>query len=303
MVNCTTKIVEMFRRKLLVLCMSVLFLGYACDSDRRIGYVDDFDHATQALIDNDSLVDFLETHYYDDTIDSIKSMVSGATALISDSRLITQDITEEDVDYKLYSFVKSVGLPNPDKGYPSVMDSILVKYKGEYLFDTDNLILFDERIVNPIWLRLNAVIRGWTYGFSHFKGGENITDNGPITYINGGKGVLFIPSGLGYRNFGAPGIPGNSNLIFYVELYDLVQDTDHDSDSVPSILEDPDGDGDPRNDDTDNDNIPNYSDIDDDNDGVLTINEGGDDGDPTNDFNDPDNPTLPDYLNPNYPNN
>ena len=142
------------------------------------------------------------------------------------------------------------------------------------------------------------MIRGWSHGFTNFKGGENITNNGPITYENGGNGVLFIPSGLAYGKFGTAGIPPSSSLMFYIELYYVVENTDHDLDSVSSILEDPDGDGDPRNDDTDGDGFPNFLDPDDDNDGVLTKDEGGADCDPTNDFNDPNNPTLPDYLNP-----
>jgi len=304
MVNCATKILQMFNRKLLILCLSILALGYSCRPDSIGVTVDNFDHAAQALIDRDSLIDFLESHYYDDAIDSVKPLVTGATALINDVRLIEQEVTELEVDYKFYFLMKNEGTPVPDKGFPTVMDSVLVKYKGQYLFNTEDLIDFDERTVSPIWLTLNGVIRGWTYSFVNFKGGENITvpGNGPITYQNGGNGVLFLPSGLGYRNRGTLGIPGNANLMFYIELYDIVQDTDHDNDGVPSILEDPDGDGDPRNDDTDEDNIPNYLDFDDDGDGILTRDEGGVDGDPTNDFNDPNNPTLPDYLNPNYPN-
>jgi len=112
-----------------------------------------------------------------------------------------------------------------------------------------------------------------------------------------------MPSGLGYRNTvksvsASVIIPGNSILVFYVDLYDIVEGTDHDNDSVPSIKEDPDGDGDPRFDDTDGDLIPNYLDTDDDGDGVLTRNEDANgDGDPTNDFSDPNKPTIPDYLN------
>ncbi|MCH3885074.1 hypothetical protein [Tenacibaculum aquimarinum] len=95
-------------------------------------------------------------------------------------------------------------------------------------------------------------------------------------------------------------IPGNSNLIFYIELWDIVVNTDHDQDGIPSIEEDLDGDGDPRNDDTDENFIANYGDADDDGDGKLTKEEDRNgDGDPRNDFNDPDNPTIPDYLNPN----
>ena len=275
-----------------------MFIGYACDDDTFGVPVDDFDYEGQALIDNDSILVFLENHYYNDAIDSVQPLVSGATALIDDSRLLTQDVTDFDVDYKLYVFVKNEGSPIPEKGYPTEVDSVLVKYKGQYFNSTVELIDFDERTVNPLWLTLNSVIRGWSHCFTNFKGGENITNNGPITYSNGGKGVLFIPSGLAYGKFGTAGIPPSSSLMFYIELYDVIENTDHDLDSVPSILEDPDGDGDPRNDDTDGDGFPNFLDPDDDNDGVATKDEGGDDGDPTNDFNDPNNPTLPDYLNP-----
>ena len=288
----------MFNRKLLFLFLSILLIGYACNDDNFGVQVDDFDYEGQALVDNDSILVFLENHYYNDAIDSVQPLVTGATSLLNDSRLIIQDVTDFDVDYKLYVFVKSVGNPVPDKGYPTEVDSVLVKYKGQYFNSTVELIDFDERTVNPLWLTLNSVIRGWSHGFTNFKGGENITNNGPITYANGGKGVLFIPSGLAYGQFGTAGIPPSSSLMFYIELYDIVENTDHDLDSVPSILEDPDGDGDPRNDDTDGDGFPNFSDPDDDNDGVLTKDEGGADGDPTNDFNDPNNPTLPDYLNP-----
>ena len=288
----------MFNRKLLFLCLSILFIGYACDDDTFGVPVDDFDYEGQALIDNDSILVFLENHYYNDAIDSVQPLVTGATALINDSRLLTQDVTDFDVDYKLYVFVKNEGSPMPEKDYPTEVDSVLVKYKGQYFNSTVELIDFDERTVNPLWLTLNSGIRGWSHGFTNFKGGENITNNGPITYVNGGKGVLFIPSGLAYGKFGTAGIPPSSSLMFYIELYDVVENTDHDLDSVPSILEDPDGDGDPRNDDTDGDGFPNFLDPDDDNDGVATKDEGGADGDPTNDFNDPNNPTLPDYLNP-----
>jgi len=265
----------MFNRKLLFLCLSILFIGYACDDDTFGVPVDDFDYEGQALIDNDSILVFLENHYYNDAIDSVQPLVTGATALINDSRLLTQDVTDFDVDYKLYVFVKNEGSPMPEKGYPTEVDSVLVKYKGQYFNSTVELIDFDERTVNPLWLTLNSVIRGWSHGFTNFKGGENITNNGPITYVNGGKGVLFIPSGLAYGKFGTAGIPPSSSLMFYIELYDVVENTDHDLDSVPSILEDPDGDGDPRNDDTDGDGFPNFLDPDDDNDGVATKDEGG----------------------------
>ena len=56
----------MFNRKFLILCLSLLFIGYACDDDNFGAPVDNFDYAGQAIIDNDSLVDFLGKHYYND---------------------------------------------------------------------------------------------------------------------------------------------------------------------------------------------------------------------------------------------
>ncbi|MFY0630990.1 MAG: FKBP-type peptidyl-prolyl cis-trans isomerase [Flavobacteriaceae bacterium] len=288
----------MLKRKIFIVGLASVLLMYACGNNNGGPEVDNFDHAAQEVKDNDSLVVFLTNHYYNDAIDSIKPLVAGETALINDARLNIQNVTEDEVDYKLYYFVDEVGAPDPVKGFPTVMDSVLVKYEGFVMPKTDSIASFEQRLT-PIWFTLAGVIRGWSYGFTNFKGGENVTTNGPITYINGGKGILFIPSGLGYRNVGTTVIPANTPLIFYVNLFDIIEGTDHDRDSIASIDEDIDGDGDPRNDDTDGDRLANYLDFDDDGDGVLTRNEDANgDGDPTNDFSDPDNPTLPDYLNP-----
>ena len=124
---------------------------------------------------------------------------------------------------------------------------------------------------------------------------------------------MFIPSGLGYFSGSGPGIPAYSNLIFKFELYQY-EPNDHDSDNVPSYVEDLDGDFDLISDNTDGDALVNFVDPDDDNDGVLTINEDLEpdadltvdrdgDGDPTNDIGDGD-PTnddtdgdgIPNYL-------
>ncbi|MCL7764440.1 peptidylprolyl isomerase [Polaribacter sp. Z014] len=286
----------------------ISILLYSCGSSSS-SEVDDFDYEAQALIDNDTLVQFLKNHYFDTDIDSIKALVPGKTALYDDKEnLKTMKVKENDIDYNLYYYVNSVGTPTIDKGNPTVMDSVFVKYYGQRIVDTETISnVFDYN--DYVWLNLvpyysngvlkNGVIRGWVHGFTNFKGGDNITDNGPITYKNGGKGILFIPSGLGYGRFGASSILANECILFYIDLYDFVKDTDHDNDGVPSIMEDPDGDLNPLNDDTDLDGRANYLDTDDDGDGVLTINEdANDDENPANDRSDPNNPDLPDYLNP-----
>ena len=269
-------------------------LLYACSGDSVP--VDDFDYAAQALMDNDSLLKYFEGHYYDTTLDSIRPLSAGRDPipLLNDPKLMVMEITDFDIDYKLYYYVAYPGKPVPEKGYPTVVDSVLTTYDGRYLAALDDVVLFETK-ETATWFNLVAVIRGWTFGFTKFRGGENITNNGPITYENAGKGVLFIPSGLAYGKNGNAFIPPNAPLIFHINLLDIVEDTDHDNDGVPSIYEDPGNDGDPRNDDTDGDGIPDFVDPDDDGDGILTIDEDTNgDGDPRND--DTDGDGIPNYL-------
>ena len=285
-------------KNIFALCI-LSVLAYACgDSDRTS--IEVFDHEAQALIDRDSLSIFFTKHYYDTAVDSVKTLVAGATPLSEDANLKTMNVTENEIDYELYYYLESVGNPINEKGFPTPLDSIFVKYEGFRINGSDSITPRFEIRETPIWFTLNSVIRGWSYGFTNFKNGDNVTDNGPITFENGGKGILFIPSGLAYRNSGTSGsIRSNENLIFYINLFDFVKDTDHDNDGIPSWLEDPDGDGDPRNDDTNGDFFVNYLDGDDDGDGVPTKDEDANgDGNPANDFSDPNNPTLADYLNP-----
>jgi hypothetical protein len=274
-------------------------LIYACSNNNSIA-VDNFDHESQAIVDNDTLVSFLTKNYYNTMVDSVKPLISGATALIDDPKLKTQTVTENEIEYKLYVYMINEGGKDingnviNDKGNPTVMDSVFAKYQGHKIVRTDSTSVF-ETAVSPSWFTLTGVVRGWTYGFTNFKGGKNITDNGPITYENGGKGILFIPSGLAYRNTGTTSIFPNQSIFFYIDLFDLVEGTDQDNDGIASIDEDIDGDGDPRNDDTDGDLRSNYFDADDDNDGILTIDEDANgDGDPRND--DTDGDGTPDYL-------
>lgn len=279
-----------FKHFLLVGLIITLF--YSCGKDNNS--VTNFDHAGQAVKDNDSIVKFLKTHYFDSNKDSIKPLKNGKKSLFLEVK--KKSVKENNIDYTLYYYVKQQGTPSKDKGFPTVVDSVLTKYNGIRLVNTDSLTTsFDK---GTSWFTLNSRIKGWTYGFTSFKGGENITTNGPITYKNGGEGILFVPSGLAYKNSTSKRIPANSNLIFFIELYDFIKDTDHDNDGVPSIKEDLNNDGNLKNDDTDEDRIPNYLDTDDDGDKKLTKDEDANrDGDPTNDFSDKNNPTVPDYLN------
>jgi FKBP-type peptidyl-prolyl cis-trans isomerase FkpA len=259
----------------LLLLLGVVVM-YACSDDNN-AFANPFldvNHEELALKDNDSIVKFLKNNYYDVSLDSIKTLVDGEIALYDDtSKLKTMNVIDNDIEHTLYIYVIEEGQPAPVKGNPTVMDSVYVKYSGRAFINAELQTSNFEINNTGIWFTLSSVIKGWKHGFTKLLGGELKKEangdvfNGPITYLNTGKGFLVIPSGLAYTSSNANNYTNtlvDTNLIFFVELLDIVEDTDHDNDGVPSILEDANG-----------------------------------DGDPTNDFSDNSNPTLPDYLNPN----
>lgn len=287
----------MIKFKHFLLVGFIVVFYYSCDKDGNP--IANFNHAGQAIRDNDSIIKFLKSHYFDNEKDSIRPIDNNQQSLIKDLRLKNKTVKEYGINYTYYYFVTEQGKPNNDKGFPTIMDSILPIYKLRVFDKTDKIIRVEESN-NPQWFEYTKVkARGFLHGFTHFKGGNLIKNiNTPVKYEKGGKGFFILPSGLAYRN---SGVNANKNFIFYVELYDFVKNTDHDNDNVPSIKEDLNDDGNPVNDDTDGDRIPNFLDTDDDGDGKLTKDEDSNgDGDPTNDFNDKNNPTIPDYLNRKY---
>ena len=83
-------------------------------------------------------------------------------------------------------------------------DTVEVKYKG-YLPDGR---VFDQTApANTLIFPLDRFIDGWVEGLQYLKSG-------------GGKGMLFIPSVLGYGSQSTGGIPANSVLIFDLTLLD-----------------------------------------------------------------------------------
>ena len=82
--------------------------------------------------------------------------------------------------------------------------TVKVAYKGYYLDGS----VFDESPTGGITFNLQGVIEGWTEGIPYFK--------------KGGTGKLLIPSALGYGENVHNGIPGNSVLIFDINLIDVL---------------------------------------------------------------------------------
>jgi FKBP-type peptidyl-prolyl cis-trans isomerase FkpA len=85
---------------------------------------------------------------------------------------------------------------------PISTSTVTVKYKG-YFTDGKTFDQSDTGATFP----LSNVIKGWQEGIPLFK--------------KGGKGMLLIPSALGYGPKGTLGVPPNSVLIFDVELRDV----------------------------------------------------------------------------------
>lgn len=85
---------------------------------------------------------------------------------------------------------------------PEATDTVEVNYEGRLIDGTvfDSSYDRGESVKFP----LNRVIKGWTEGLTYVK--------------EGGKIRLFVPSEMGYGKRGTGPIPGNSVLIFDVEL-------------------------------------------------------------------------------------
>lgn len=109
-----------------------------------------------------------------------------------DSNLTAEEPTESGLHY----IIEEEGTGN----YPTVDSIVKVKYYGRFL----NGDPFDGGTTEG---RLYKYISGWQEGIPFFR--------------EGGKGMLFIPSSLAYGVYDFYGIPGNSVLVFDIELLDV----------------------------------------------------------------------------------
>ena len=268
---------------LYILCFTLGFLSCKKNSSTAVTPVVTKDRAEQQIIDNDSIVVYLTTHYYnksafvgnaDPKMSDLKiNKVTSAMAISSDadSLLInaveTKTVTYAATDYQFYILKLNQGGGDT----PTFADQVRVNYEGRLLDET----LFDNT-ANPVTFNLLSLVPGWSKAVPNFSTAESfaIAGDGTINYMNHGVGVMFLPSGLGYFSSATSNIPAYSPLIFKFELFQMYQNDD-DGDGVPSYMEDLNGDGEftLADDDTDGDNIPNYVDSDDDGDGILTADE------------------------------
>ena len=286
--------------------LSLIALLSSCDSNNNSTQttVELRDYAEQFAKDDALLVEYLTTHFYNYedfvgageeeitiVIDTIAGDNANKTQMINQVQQISVPVTDTEgveIDHTLYYLIVKQGSRLEDR--PSIVDSVYLTYTGTLLDGT----VFDRRISAPIWFDNIAVISGFRHGLQFFAPGTSIrSEDGIDTFLNKGQGIILMPSGIGYFGSSLGSLPEYSPLVFNVGIITTKQN-DHDLDGVLSVNEDPDGDGNPFNDDTDNDGIANFSDADDDGDGILTSLELDEDGDGVIDDSDSDG--IPDYL-------
>lgn len=290
----------------LAMLLAVSLSSCGSDDNNTTEPVELRDFLEQSITDDALLVDYLSNHFYnyedfpraDDTevtisIDTISGDNADKTPMIEQVQQLSVPITDENgavTNHTLYYLVAQQGSELEKK--PSIVDSTYVTYRGELLTGT----IFDQRNT-PIWFDNIRVVSGFRYGLQNFAPGTFSQDtDGTISFRDYGQGILFMPSGLGYYSSPQGLIPAYAPIVFTVSVY-TSNVADHDNDGVFSIEEDPDGDGNPLNDDTDGDGTPNLLDFDDDGDGILTFLELDVDNDGIID--DTDNDGIPDYLDSN----
>ena len=250
------------------------------DDDSPTDTIDVVDRGEQQIIDNDSLIGYLGTHYYNsgDFVGNpnpsmndlvITELLDGETVPVDHTLLMdaveTRTTVFSETDYEYYVLKLNQGSGDT----PNFSDTVRLNYSGNLLDES----VFDNS-VNPVDFDLTSLIRGWALAIPEFSTSESFVENGDgtVSYYNPGVGVMFLPSGLGYFSGVSTGIPIYSPLIFRFELYQT-RVNDHDGDGIPSYLEDLDGDLNLANDDTDDNTVVDYNDPDDDGDGIPTFNE------------------------------
>jgi len=303
--------------KLSLYFLTVLTIFISCESDDgpTVTFVE-ADRTEQQVKDRDSLLNYLTTHYYNSSflesgtnheytdiiITELPQDADGNyldmpdpdenTLLMDDVDILTTEYFE--VSYEYYVLRLNQGSGDS----PAFTDAVRVKYEGTSVRTEE---IFDSSIT-PISLPLVGngftsfgTIRAWQLVMPTFNTALDFSsESGIVNYNDFGLGVMFVPSGLAYFSGNTTGA-SYDNLIFKIELLQM-EEQDHDSDLVPSYLEDLNDNIDVTDDDTDEDGLPNFIDLDDDGDGVLTINEDIDgDGDPTNDIG---ANGIPKYLDP-----
>jgi hypothetical protein len=272
----------------LFLMMSLVFLlALSCKKNEGVELIPPRDRGEEAIPSTEEIETYLMTHFYNyeefenppadfnfrikfDTIAGVNASKIPLMDQVSFKNV--KDRLDTSVTYKLYYLTAIQG----EGDSPNFPDIATITYEGTYLNNesTYNVSSVFDSSVTPIRFDLTQIVPGLQDVLVEFNAstGNVVNSDGTITFENYGVGAAFIPSGLAYYVTTPPGIPVYSQLVFTFQLFET-ELGDQDFDTVPSIYEDRDGDGNVADDDTDLDGVPNFGDVDDEGDGRLTKNE------------------------------
>jgi FKBP-type peptidyl-prolyl cis-trans isomerase FkpA len=271
-----------YKYNIFFICALMLSI-IACsnDDDDTPVSVPENDRTEQQVVDNDSLVNYLNTHYYNATeVNAIsnptvadvvitellegETLPSGTALLMSAVETKTTTYLDVEYDYYILKIKQGSGATSP-----RFCDKVRVNYSG-YLMDGTK---FDGSSL-PVNFDLVSLIPGWSRVMPQFNTANSYVSNsdGTVSFDGYGMGVMFLPSGLGYFATFRVSIPSYSNLIFKFELMQT-QTADHDFDNIPTYIEAIEGDLNLYNKDLDGDLLADFIDTDDDGDGMLTSDE------------------------------
>lgn len=149
----------------------------------------------ETMLEEQDIVMLIQSYLRDRmAYESERSLEEGEKFLAANKEKEGVVETESGLQYKIE--VEGAGIS------PEETDTVEVNYEGRLIDGT----VFDSSYDRGESVRfpLNRVIKGWTEGLTYAK--------------EGGKIQLYVPAELGYGQRGSGPIPGNSTLIFDIEL-------------------------------------------------------------------------------------
>ena len=235
-----------YKYNIVFICALIIsVISCSPDEEDTTVSVPENDRTEQQVIDNDALVVYLNTHFYNSTevialanptmADVVITELLEGETLPTDATLLmtaveTKTTTYLDVEYEYYILRINQG---GGSNRPNFSDNVRVSYSGNLL----NEEIFDSSVIPKVFDLVNPdIIPGWRKVFPEFNVASSFTSNsGLVTFENYGMGVMFLPSGLGFYAAFQTSIPSYSNLVFKFELYQS-QVNDHDLDEIHYVV-------------------------------------------------------------------